>query len=177
MPRPADTGDESAPPGADRPGGDRPPPARSGRPADAGPTADAPTDEELAQVARQLTRAPAEDVIANHAYGLFELAALHLSQQPPQLTKARLAIDAMGLLVDGLGDRLGEHAASLREALTQVRIAFVRISEAAPAGDGAEGAEPDGDGDGASGAEPAAAAPRPHPPDGDLSGHPGPGVA
>jgi len=90
----------------------------------------------LIEVARQLSAAPAEDVVANHCYGLFELAALHLSQQPPQLEKARLAIDALGLLVDGLGDRLGQHAPALADGLSQLRLAFVRIADAAPASDG-----------------------------------------
>jgi len=67
---------------------------------------------------------------------LFELAALHLSQQPPQLDKARLAIDALGMLVDGLGDRLGQHAEPLTEGLSQIRLAFVKIATAAPASDG-----------------------------------------
>ncbi len=48
--------------------------------------------------------------MANHAFGLFELAALHLSLQPPQLAQARLAIDALAALVDGLGERLGDAA-------------------------------------------------------------------
>ena len=94
------------------------------------------TEAELTEIARQLANAPAEDVIANHCYGLFELAALHLSQQPPQLEKARLAIDALGLLVDGLGDRLGQHAEALTEGLSQLRLAFVKIATAAPAADG-----------------------------------------
>jgi len=94
------------------------------------------SEEELQEVARQLAAAPAEDVIANHCYGLFELAALHLSQQPPQLDKARLAIDALGMLVDGLGDRLGQHAEPLTEGLSQIRLAFVKIATAAPASDG-----------------------------------------
>jgi hypothetical protein len=93
-------------------------------------------EEELLEVAKHLAAAPAEDVVANHCYGLFELAALHLSQQPPQLEKARLAIDALGMLVDGLGDRLGEHAAPLAEGLTQLRLAFVRISSVIPSSDG-----------------------------------------
>ena len=91
------------------------------------------TEAELTEIARQLANAPAEDVIANHCYGLFELAALHLSQQPPQLEKARLAIDALGLLVDGLGDRLGQHAEALTEGLSQLRLAFVKIASAGPA--------------------------------------------
>lgn len=95
-----------------------------------------PTEEELLEVARHLAAAPAEDVVANHCYGLFELAALHLSQQPPQLEKARLAIDALGFVVDGLGDRLGQHAPALAEGLAQIRLAFVRISSVTPASDG-----------------------------------------
>jgi len=94
------------------------------------------TEDELVEIARHLAAAPAEDVVANHCYGLFELAALHLSQQPPQLDKARLAIDALGLLVDGLGDRLGQHAEALLDGLSQLRLAFVKIAAAAPGSDG-----------------------------------------
>ena len=62
---------------------------------------------EMAAVREQVLSAPAGDVIANHAMGLFELGALHLSQQTPNFAEAGLAIDAMAALVDGLGDRLG----------------------------------------------------------------------
>jgi hypothetical protein len=89
-----------------------------------------PTEEEIRELARQLAAAPPEDVIANHCYGLFELAALHLSQSPVNVPAARLAIDAMGFLVDGLGSRLGAHAAALADGLTQLRLAFVRITDA-----------------------------------------------
>ncbi len=101
-----------------------PPPGPPRRPDD-----DEPTDEQLREVARQLAGAPPEDVIANHCYGLFELAALHLSQQPPQLPQASLAIDALALLVEGLNMRLGAHLADLAEGLNQLRLAFVRISD------------------------------------------------
>jgi hypothetical protein len=104
---------------------------------------DQAAEEELLEVAKHLAAAPAEDVVANHCYGLFELAALHLSQLPPQFDKARLAIDALGLLVDGLGERLGQHAAPLAEGLSQIRIAFVRISSATEAPDGEKA--PDGE--------------------------------
>ena len=83
----------------------------------------------------QLLSAPAEVVVANHAYGLFELAAMHLSQQPAHLGQARLAIDALGAIVEGLSGRLGEAEASLVEGLAQIRLAFVQIQAAqAPAG-------------------------------------------
>ena len=104
-----------------------------------------PLDEETAasldELQREVAAAPAEAVIANHCYGLFELAALHLSQQPPQLTKARLAIDALACLVEGLEGRLGADESSIREGLSQIRVAFVRLQAASRAGDGADQGE------------------------------------
>lgn len=94
----------------------------------------------MAEIAAQLLAAPVEDVIANHCFGLFELAALHLSQQPPNLEAARGAIDAMGLLVDGLAGRLGVHQATLTEGLNQLRLAWVKIAETAGRPDGADAA-------------------------------------
>jgi hypothetical protein len=89
---------------------------------------------QMAELQEKLADTPVEDVVANHAYGLFELAALHLSRQPPALVESRLAIDALGSLVEGLGDRLGEHAGPLRDGLAQIRLAFVQISGAPSAG-------------------------------------------
>jgi hypothetical protein len=87
----------------------------------------------LEELRHQLLATPAEVVVANHAYGLFELAAIHLSQQPPRLDQARLAVDALGALVDGLTGRLGDAEPSLKEALSQIRLAFVQIGGAAAA--------------------------------------------
>src|SRR6516164_9232798 len=111
------------------PGGERPirrdppappstPPGGAGQgPGGGGAGAGHPTDEELRaemdRLREQLAQTPAEVVVANHAFGLFELAALHLSLSPPQLDQARLAIDALAALVEGLGSRLGEHSAEL----------------------------------------------------------------
>jgi hypothetical protein len=86
--------------------------------------------EELDAMRQQLAEAPPELVIANHAMGLWELAALHLSQQPPHLPEAQLAIDALAALVDGLQGRLGEDEKSLQEGLAQIRMAFVQIHNA-----------------------------------------------
>ena len=97
-----------------------------------GPGGDAPSPEqaaaELARLEAQLLGVPAGDVVANHCYGLFELAALHLSQQPPNLAQARIAIDALGAVVEQLGERLGEGTSALREGLSQIRLAFVQLS-------------------------------------------------
>ena len=114
----------TAPPGSQGPGGGG---------GDPGGPQDLSEEELRAQMDElrdQLAKTPAEVVVANHAFGLFELAALHLSLQPPQLDQARLAIDALGFLVDGLGDRLGEPAAELATALGQLRMAFVQVQAA-----------------------------------------------
>jgi len=94
---------------------------------DLGPEEQAALASRLDELRRQLLGTPAEVVVANHAYGLFELAAIHLSQQPPGLDQARLAVDAMGSLVEGMAGRLGDAETSLRDALAQIRLAFVEI--------------------------------------------------
>ncbi len=83
--------------------------------------------EEMAEVREQLLAVPAALVVANHAMGLYELAAIHLSNQPPNLAEARIAIDAFGALVETVGAELGDDAATLRDALAQIRMAFVQI--------------------------------------------------
>jgi hypothetical protein len=99
----------------------------------------APTPEEaelaaqLEEMQHELANTPAAVVIANHAVGLFQLAAIHLNQRPPNLEDGRLAIDAMAGLVEGLAGRLGEEEPALQEALGQLRLAFVSLSGAPPA--------------------------------------------
>jgi methionine synthase II (cobalamin-independent) len=78
----------------------------------------------------QLADTPAEVVIANHCYGLFELSAIYLSQTPPMLFQARLAIDALGYLLEGLKGRLGEAEPALLESLSQLRLVYVGLEGA-----------------------------------------------
>lgn len=92
---------------------------------------------EMAEVRRQVQQAPASTVISNHAMGFYELAAIYLTATPAKLEDAKLAIDAMGALVENLTGRLGEHEATLQDALAQLRLAFVQVqaggvAEAAP---------------------------------------------
>ncbi len=89
-----------------------------------------------------MAEVPAEVVVINHAMGLYELAAIHLSAAPPDLAAAALAIDAFACLVEGLGERLGPDVATLRDALAQIRMAFVQIKQGA---EGAESAEAPGE--------------------------------
>jgi hypothetical protein len=86
--------------------------------------------QEMAQVREQLLQVPASTVVANHAMGLYELAAIHLSNQPPNLGEGRVAIDAMAGVVEGLEGRLGENEPVLRDALAQLRLAFVQLQGA-----------------------------------------------
>jgi hypothetical protein len=78
----------------------------------------------------QLAETPAEVVVANHCYGLFELAAIYLSQAPPMLFQARLAIDGLGYLLEGLKGRLGEAEPALLESLSQLRLVYVGLEGA-----------------------------------------------
>jgi hypothetical protein len=88
----------------------------------------------MAAMGEELANAPVEVVVANHCYGLFQLAAVYLSQVPPLLDQSRLAIDALGLLVTGLEGRLGESEDQLNEGLSQLRLAYVQIDGAHRAG-------------------------------------------
>ncbi len=122
-------------------------------PAGADEAADPIADAQAAidDARRRVAEAPPEVVVTNHVMGLYELAAIHLAADQPNLPAAALAIDAVACLVDGLGDRLGPDAATLRDALANIRLAFVQIKSRSqsPTGstesDGAtESAEPDG---------------------------------
>lgn len=124
--------------------------AGSGDPvADSGPDAGAPnaglTDagqpseadeaalaEELRRVRAELASTPVADIVANHAVGLWQLAVLHLTPEEgelPRLDEAGLAIDAMAGLIEPLGDRLGANAEALRDALAQLRLAYVQVRD------------------------------------------------
>jgi hypothetical protein len=92
---------------------------------------------EMAAVRDQLARTPAAVVIANHVMGFYELAAIHLSQQPPNFAEASVAIDAMASVLDKLRGRLGENEQTLRDALAQLQMAYVQLQSRA-SGEGAE---------------------------------------
>ena len=101
--------------------------------------------QQLAEAREQIAGTPASVVVGNHAMGLYELGAIHLSQQPPNLEEARLAIDALGALVNGLEGRLDEHEATLKDALHQIRMAFVQVSRAMEESEGETATEATGE--------------------------------
>ena len=128
------------------PAGDAPAPPTA--PDEADPLAGLSPDEraqaeamaaELAAARQRVLEAPADVVVANHVMGLYELAAIHLSEPDGDLEASRLAIDAMRALVEGLQGRLGEAEPTLREALAQLQMAFVQVGQQRdePTGDGA----------------------------------------
>jgi len=122
--------------GAGEPGAEDPAPAT---PEELTPQEQAEYAEMLATRA-ELAAVPVADIVANHAVGLWQLAILHLTPDPapdgtpaePRLAEASLAIDALGALVDTLGDRLAPNDVTLREAVAQLRLAFVQLSGGPP---------------------------------------------
>jgi len=125
VPRAGDVGSPSSP---------------AGRPPAGGAGDSEQAQAEVDALREQLLSAPAELVISNHAMGLWELAALHLSQRPAQLPQAQLAIDALSALVEGMHGRLGEAEATLVDLVAQIRMAFVQTANAQRARQGTSGA-------------------------------------
>lgn len=138
-------------PGGERPvGGHDPapsapaPPAPGGPPPGAGPELADPEfadtesaaemEARMGELRDALASTPASVVVANHCFGLFELAAVHLSLQPPQLDQAQIAIDALGAVIEGLAGRLGDEEEHLREGLTQLRLAYVQMKSVMDSG-------------------------------------------
>ena len=95
----------------------------------AGPDELAGIEAAMSEARARLLEVPADVVVTNHVMGLYELAAIHLSTDPPNLEDASLAIDAVGCLVEGLGDRLGDEAATMRDALANIRMAYVSLAQ------------------------------------------------
>lgn len=92
--------------------------------------ADAP--EELRE---QLGSVSAGDLVAQAALSLLTLAYVRLGLPPEQhekyrdLEAARLLVDALGGLLGAVQGRLGAVETELRDALAQVRMAYVSATE------------------------------------------------
>jgi len=97
---------------------------------------------ELAEARRRIAEVPAAEVVANHLMGLYELGAIHLSTEPAAPEEARVAIDAMAAVLNGLAGRLGENEAVLTNALQQLQLAFVQVTQVET--DGADENDADG---------------------------------
>ena len=104
-------------------------------PADAAPADDLTEEQqeqarlmakEMAEARSQLLEAEVATVITNHALGIYELAALHITADNPDMAEARLAVDALGALVEGLEGRLGDGEPTLVDALANIKIGYVQ---------------------------------------------------
>lgn len=124
------------------PGGEHDPEAAGGQEA-ASEDERREAEEALARMRQELRATPAADIVANHAIGLWQLAVIHLgvdgSGADPNLGEAKVAIDALAGILDGAGEGLADHGPVLREALSNLRLAFVQRSGGP--------APPDGGGD------------------------------
>ena len=127
-------------------GEDPVPPAGSGSPPGGGPDGPAggggpgpgpgsgPDDIDPEQMREMLTRlaeTPVEAIVTQFAVELQEIAVLHLglsAERAESLAQAAMAVDAMGALVDALGDRLGPNADPLRQAVAALRLGYVEVS-------------------------------------------------
>ncbi|MDZ7677243.1 MAG: hypothetical protein U5K29_01670 [Acidimicrobiales bacterium] len=96
---------------------------------------------QMAESRQHMAETPAAVVVANHAMGLYELAAIHLGADAPKVDEAKLAIDALAGVLDAVGDQMGEDGTTLRDALAQIQLAYVQVKAAADAGSGDPGGD------------------------------------
>lgn len=92
---------------------------------------------EMMQVRREIAATPASEMVSNHLIRFLDLATIYLESEPPAFAEAATAIEAFRSVLEGLGDRLGEHRPMLTEALGQIQMIFVQVKRAH------EGATPD----------------------------------
>ena len=84
---------------------------------------------EMARVRQEMLSVPAADIVANHLMGIYELAAIHLGENPPNFAEATVAIEALRAVLDRMGSAFGENEAVLTQALTQLQMTFVKLKE------------------------------------------------
>jgi hypothetical protein len=89
--------------------------------------------QQIEAMRRQLLDLPAGVVVGQHALQFFDVAGLYLSQSPPRIEDARIAIDALAAVVEHLGSRLGDAETPIRQALHQAQLAFVEAARSAGA--------------------------------------------
>ena len=90
---------------------------------------------QMADTRQRMVETPAAVLVANHAMGLYELAAIHLSAESPKVSEAKLAIDALAGILDSVGDQLSDDGKTLRDALAQIQLAYVQVKAASEEGE------------------------------------------
>jgi hypothetical protein len=160
---------------------DQAPPGGAGRP---------PTEEELrAAYEAELQRIRVEDVVVQTIVSLLNLGGRRAGLVPGtegdrDLEQVHMAIEGVRALLPLVEGQLGPDASTLREAVSQLQMAYAQLTAGATTarrpgeegGDGAEGGSPAGAADGADGAADTEGAPAPEQPGepGASPGEPGP---
>ena len=85
--------------------------------------------KQMAEAREQILGAPASTVLMNHAFGMYELAAIHLTADEPKLEEAKLAIDCLSSIAKELEGKLGEEEQTMKEALSQIQMVYVQRKE------------------------------------------------
>jgi hypothetical protein len=117
-----------------------------------------PTEEELAALEAQLKQLRVEDVLLDNVIGMLNLAMrrsglVRGAEDERDPEQVRLGIDAVVALLPLLERVAGAgEAASLRDALSQLQLAYVRMQGEAPPAGAAAGMDPAGAGAGTPGA-------------------------
>lgn len=119
-----------------------------------------PSEEELrALLEEEMGRMRVEDMLLQSAVSLINLGGRRLgimpgSEDERDLDQAGAAIDGVRGLMPVLERTTPEHAAPLREALSQLQMAFVQLGGTRPPGSGAPREASASEGAGAAGAPP-----------------------
>ena len=85
---------------------------------------------EMMRVRREVAATPAAEMVSNHLIRFLDLATIYLEAEPPAFGEAATAIEAFRAVLDGVGDRLGDHRPMLTEALGQIQMIFVQVKQA-----------------------------------------------
>lgn len=86
-------------------------------------------EAQMAEVRQRILDTPVEAMIVQHVIGLFEIAAIHLNAENPDLAAARLAIDAMDGALSATEGRLSDAEEAMQSMLHQARMAYVQVSQ------------------------------------------------
>ena len=137
-------------------------------------TSDQPTDEELrAAYEAEIKKIRVEQILLDQIVSLINLGMRRTGLSPGtederDLGQVRIAIEAVRALLPLIEQSAPQQAAPIRDALSQLQMAFVRLG-----GSGEPGARPGPTGGEPAGAEPQAP-PQPPAPEAPKPGEPGP---
>lgn len=88
-------------------------------------------EEEMRAMAQHIAETPSLEWVLNTAVTLANVAGTKLDLGA--VADAQLAIDGLGVLIEGLGPRLGTAEAPLRQTLAQLRMAYAEMVAPPPA--------------------------------------------